>query len=208
MARAISVTQLYGKKRKVLKFDGKWREAIGEPELAGNWIVWGKSGHGKTSFVVQLTKYLSKWSRVLYNSLEEGDSLSLVASFRRQNMDEVKRRVIILDKEPIAELRSRLKKPKAPRIVVIDSAQYTFLTIPEYFDLKKEFPNILFIWISHEKAGEPKGLLAQNIWYDAMVKIRVHNYRANVHTSRYLEKQGTTIDVWAKKAAELHGEMF
>jgi hypothetical protein len=201
MARAISVNQLYSTKRKVLKFEGQWLASFGQPELKGSWIIYGLSRHGKTAFAVQVAKYLAKWTRVFYNSLEEGDSASLTAAFRRQQIEG--RRVIILNKEPISELKERLSKPKAPKAVIIDSAQYTFLKVPEYFALVKEFPNTLFVWVSHEKNKEPKGMLAQSIMYDANVKVRVHGHRAEV-ASRYLEEAGAHIDVWPEGAAKFY----
>jgi AAA+ ATPase superfamily predicted ATPase len=207
MGRAISVTELYSKKRNVLKFEGKWLESFGQPELKGSWIIYGPSRNGKTAFAVQVAKYLTKWSRVFYDSLEEGDSESLKAAFRRQQMEDVKRRVIILDKETIAELRERLSKKKAPKVVIVDSAQYTFIKLQEYFDLLKQFPNTLFVWVSHEKNKEPQGFLAQKILYDAMVKIRVVGYRAQI-ASRYIDGEGATMDVWSEGAEKFWSASF
>lgn len=206
MARGISVTQLYSKKRKVLPFDGKWEASFGRPEMKGSWIIYGPSRNGKTALGIQVAKYLCKWTRVLYDSLEEGDSESLKTAFRRERMEDVKRRVIVLDKEPIVELKERLRKKKAPGAVVVDSAQYTFMKVQEYFDLLKEFPNTLFVWISHEKSKEPQGMLAQKILYDAMIKVRVVGYRAEV-ASRYKDGDAVPFDVWPDGAAKYYADM-
>ena len=40
-------------------------------------VVWGKSGNGKTSFVLQLCKELTRYGKVAYDSLEEGSSLTM-----------------------------------------------------------------------------------------------------------------------------------
>jgi hypothetical protein len=207
MKRALSVSDLYNKRRNVLEFDGQWLAGIGRPELKGSWMICGPSRMGKTAFAIQCCKYLTKWTRVAYDSLEEGDSESLKAAFRRQRMEEVKRKVIILDKESIPELIERLEKKRSPGVIVIDSVQYAFIKLPDYYDLLKRFPNKLFIWISHEKNKEPQGFLAQKIWYDAMVKVRVSGYRAFI-ASRYLDGEGENIDVWKEGAARAHAEMF
>ena len=56
MARAISVNQLLAKKRNLMPFEGVWLDIIGRPELAGSWFIYGSSGNGKTTFVLQLCK--------------------------------------------------------------------------------------------------------------------------------------------------------
>ncbi len=56
MKRAISISELLTTNFKVLPFEGDWKASIGNPELAGSWIIWGKSGNGKTRFTLQLCK--------------------------------------------------------------------------------------------------------------------------------------------------------
>ena len=72
MKRALSVRDILDKKYNTFPFEGKWKEAFGTPERVGVWFIWGNSGNGKTSFVMQLCKELCKYDRVVYNSLEEG----------------------------------------------------------------------------------------------------------------------------------------
>ena len=69
---AKGVRELLSMKFDTLPFEGEWYDAFGTPESRGVWIVWGKSGSGKTSFVMKLCKELCKYGRVVYNSLEEG----------------------------------------------------------------------------------------------------------------------------------------
>ena len=61
-------------KKETLKLTGAWADAFGEPERIGVWFIWGNSGNGKSSFVMQLCKELAKFGRVAYDSLEEGAS--------------------------------------------------------------------------------------------------------------------------------------
>ena len=205
MARAISVTQLYAKKRKLFQFDGEFAENIGLPEQRGAWIIWAQSGSGKTTFTMQLCKYLSRFGRVAYNSMEEGDSESLKLACRRVGMEQVKGRFIILDNEPIAELKERLRKHKAPQIVVIDSIQYSQMSYKDYIALKEEFKNVLFLIISHAEGKEPEGKVAKKVRYDAAVKIFVEGYAAFT-VSRY--GGGKPYIIWKEGANKYHGADF
>lgn len=184
MARAISVAQLLETKRKVLEFDGEWLESIGKPEVKGSMLIWGDSSQGKTSFALQFAKQIAKFERVIYNSLEEGDSLSMAQAFRREKMIDVSRKIILLDKESISELTERLSKPKSANVVIIDSLQYSGLKYEEYKELVDKFRNKMFVFISHADGREPSGKIAQQIKYDAHIKVRVDAFTAYI-TSRY-----------------------
>jgi hypothetical protein len=202
MARAISVSQVLSKKRKLMEFEGAFYDSFGRPEMAGSWIVWGGSGSGKTTFVMLLCKYLTKFARVCYNSMEEGDSESIKLAFQRVGMEEVKRRLILLDNEPMHELKDRLRKHKAPGIVVIDSIQYSGMSYAEYKAMRDEFKSTLFIIISHAEGKEPSNKVAKAVRYDSFVKIRVEGYKAFT-TSRY--GGGEPFVIWKEGAEKYHG---
>lgn len=184
--RALSVSDMLNYSPEVLPFTGEWREAIGLPELKGAWIVFGDSGNGKTSFALKLGKYFAQiGKRVAYDSIEEGVSLSMREAYIRTGMSDVAGKFILLDKEPIAELRTRLEKRRSPDVIIIDSVQYTGLTTKEYKELVDDFPNKLFIFISHADGLKPKGALAQAIYYDAFVCLLIKGFKALVKKSRY-----------------------
>ena len=184
MARAASLDQVLRTRFKVLPFEGEWKDAIGCPELTGSWIVWGNSGNGKTRFALQLRKYLCQFGRVAYDSLEEGVSVSLVKAIKETHMMEVRRKFVVLDKEPIDQLTERLEKPKSPDIVCVDSLQYTGMSYEQYKALKERFPKKLFIWISHADGTLPEGRVAKKVRFDSNVKVFVQAYRAEP-VSRY-----------------------
>ncbi|MDD6079340.1 MAG: hypothetical protein PUC85_04085 [bacterium] len=184
MARAASLDQVLRTRFKVLPFEGEWKDAIGCPELTGSWIVWGNSGNGKTRFALQLCKYLCQFGRVAYDSLEEGVSVSLVKAIKETHMMEVRRKFVVLDKEPIDQLTERLEKPKSPDIVCVDSLQYTGMSYEQYKALKERFPKKLFIWISHADGTLPEGRVAKKVRFDSNVKVFVQAYRAEP-VSRY-----------------------
>lgn len=185
MSRAISNKNVLTARFEVADFEGEFLASFGRPELRGAWIVYGGSGCGKTTFVMQVCKYLTRFRRVAYNSLEQGLSLSLQKAWERVGMGEVGNRIILLNKESLKDLRVRLAKKKSPDIVVIDSVHYWFgFRMVDFVSLRNDFPDKLFIFVSHEKSGLPDGKLAQKIRYDSEIKIRVEGYKAFV-TTRY-----------------------
>lgn len=198
MAQAYSSAKIRSKRFRIADFDGAWRSSIGMPVLQGTWLIYGGSGSGKTSFCLQLAKYLSRFGRVLYDSLEQGLSPTMQSAWLAQGMEEAGRRVKLLDREGYDELFARLAKRQSPEIVIIDSINYLRgLRLSEYQLLTQRYRKKLFVVVAHEKGGEPKGALAQAIRYDADVKIRVEGYRAMV-TSRYAtaEVGGEDYIIW------------
>lgn len=204
LKRALTVKDIREYQPHVLDFEGQWLSAIGKPELTGSWIVWGNSANGKTRFALQLAKYMARFVRVAYNSLEEGLSLSMKTAIADVGMGdpETKRNFILLDKEPINELVVRLKRQRSPRVVIIDSLQYTGLTYAEYKRLRDTFRNKLFVFISHADGREPTGNVGRSVKYDAFVKIYVEGYKA-VPQSRF--GGGGEYVIWEKGAKQYWG---
>jgi hypothetical protein len=202
MKRAYSVKNVIDAKFKVLPFAGKWKDAIGCPEFCGTWIVFGDIKNGKTSFTMELTKYLTNWGRVLFNAVEEGLSLSIQEAYIRCNMGEVNGKFIMIANESVQELRERLLMHKSPQVVVIDTVQFWGIKYSEYKKLKAEFPNKLFIYVSHTEGKKPDGKVAQQIWRDANVAFRIEGFRA-FPVGRY--GGGEYIDISAEKANEYWG---
>lgn len=172
MKRALSVRDILDKRYRTFPFEGKWREAFGEPERVGVWFIWGNSGNGKSSFVMQLCKELCKYDRVIFDSLEEGSCLTVQNSLRLHGMAEVSRRLAFVQ-EDMEALKARLRQHKSPGIVVVDSFQYTRMTYRDYIALKETFPEKLFIFISHANGKNPRGDAAVGVMYDATLKIWV-----------------------------------
>lgn len=201
MKRAYNIHQIRQFRPTVLDFQGEWLASIGRPERTGTWIIWGKSANGKTRFALQLARYLCRFAVVAYDSLEEGLSLTMQDAISQVGFGagRERRNFRLLDKEPIEELALRLKKPKAPKIIIIDSLQYTGLTYSAYKQLRDSNPGKLFIFVSHGDGAEPKGGVANAVKYDANVKIRVEGYRA-MPQSRY--GGGQPYDVWPARSAE------
>ena len=59
---------------KTIEINEEWKPHLGEPQLGNShWLIFGDSGHGKTSYVLQIVKMLCQnCQRVHYNTAEEG----------------------------------------------------------------------------------------------------------------------------------------
>jgi len=200
--RAVSVSELLAARYKVMDFDDEFFESFGAPEMTGSWLIWGPPKNGKTRFVLQLCKYMTRFGRVAYNSLEEGASQSMKSAFIECGMEEVKNRIILLNNEPVSEMKERLRRHKSPDIVVIDSLQYTGMSYADYKSLKDEFRNKLFLIISHADGKEPASRVARSVRFDAFVAIRVEGFRA-FPFSRY--GGGKQFEIWPYGAQQYWG---
>lgn len=196
--RALSAREVLAQRKQTFPFEGEWRKAFAQPERSGVWFVWGNSGNGKSSFVMQLCRELAKYDRVLYNSLEEADSKTMQDSLRRHNMADVGRAFHLLAGESIPELSQRLLRRKSPNIIVIDSFQYTQMSYRDYIALKEAHRDKLFIFISHAKGKLPRGGAAESVMYDASLKIWVEGFRA-YSKGRFIGERGY-YTVWDEGA--------
>ena len=198
MARAYSVNEILSMKKNTLQFENKWSEAFNTPESVGVWFIWGGSGNGKTSFVMQLCKYLCDFGKVAYNSLEEGSSLTIQNAMRRFEMQDVNKRFVLLDCEPIEQLSERLSKKKSPDFVVIDSFQYAQMSYKNYLHFKEKHRNKLIIFVSHADGKQPSGRSAKSVMFDASLKIWVEGYTA-FSKGRFIGETGKYI-IWDEGA--------
>lgn len=175
---SIGVTEFMNRKFVTYDFEGRWAETFGQPERNFKMIVYGHSGNGKTDFCIKLAKYLAGFTKVYYNSFEEGISKTLQDTLVRNEMLEVKGKLIFGDKETVDEMIERLKKRNSPQVVFIDSLDYINLTKEQYKKLIKLFPRKAFVVISWERGGKPKSQYAKDIEYMCDVKVRVNGFIA------------------------------
>ena len=204
MGRALTVKEILNKKRQTFPFVGKWAEAFGQPERTGVWFIWGRSGNGKTSFVLQLIKELCKYDRVAFDSLEEGDSMSMRDKLIRHGLLEVGNRLHLLDAEPMDLLSERLSRRKSYNIVVIDSFQYTQMTYKDYIRMKECHKDKLLIFLSHAAGNNPRGSSAVGVMYDATLKIWVEGYKA-FSKGRFIGPTGE-FTIWEEGAEKYWGK--
>ena len=73
MSKTISIANIEAKRYSYIPFSEEFRQAFGNREKTGNWIVYGKAGHGKTRFMLELAKEFDRMGyKVLVASLEMG----------------------------------------------------------------------------------------------------------------------------------------
>lgn len=203
MARAFSAREAMSIKKRTLELQGAMYDAFGTPERSGVWFIWGNSGNGKTSFVMQLAKALTEHGRVAYDSLEEGTSLTMINTLRRYEMDKAGSRFQLLDCEPMDELGARIKRHKSPDFYIIDSFQYTQMTYREYIAFKEAHRGKLLIFVSHADGKNPAGTAAKKVMYDATLKIYVEGFKA-FSKGRFIGPTGE-FTIWQEGADRYWG---
>lgn len=204
MNKAISSTDLLSKKFKLFEFSAEMFDAFDQPERAGTWFIWGNSGNGKTSFILELAKELAKFDKVIYNSLEEGAAHTMQKAWKRHNMQECGRRIQLVS-ESADDLKNRLRKRQSRRIVIVDSWQYTQMSFAEYLEMKREFPNHLFVFTSQAEGKNPSGRTALRVMYDASLKIWIEGYKA-FSKGRYIGANGGVFTIWEDGAEQYWGK--
>ncbi len=191
------MTDICRKSYETLPFEGEWLEAFGCPERVGTWIVWGQSGSGKSSFAVQLCRELSRFGKVLYDSLEEGTSLTFRNKIEQlQDIDRGRFQVV---SEPMDALEVRLAKRRSADFVIIDSFQYTGLDYRSYLALKQTLASKLLILISHADGKRPSGRAAKSAMYDGSLKIWGEGDRAYSKGS-FIGENGGVYTIWDEGA--------
>ncbi len=162
-------------------FSKIWLDTLGEAEHGFNAIVFGESGSGKTTFVLNFCKELSSFGHVYYNSLEQGKSGSLKAATERVGLlsgdyDDK----ISFASDTFEDMFERIKTTRA-RFIVVDSINYMgkhgmtynqYQQLKEYCKRSKSKIKKSLILISHASAKQPKGNYAKQIRYDVDIKIQ------------------------------------
>lgn len=205
MGRVLSNSQLLAKKYQTAAFTGAWLESFGKPELRGVWFVWGVSGQGKTSFLLQLARYLvmEHHLRVAYISLEQGDCKSFQNQWARAGMADCGKQAQLWIDFSLEEIRAKIQgNGRAPHVVIIDSINYMpSLSLKEAQKLLRDNPNRLFILNGHAKGEDPKGEVGSMMRFHADVKVRVEGYKA-FFSSRFADAEhgNKPFVIWAEEA--------
>lgn len=198
--RALTVENILNASFDTIQFQGKFKDSFGQPSIRDDvWLIYGNSGNGKTRFALQLAKELCSHEKVLYISLEEGLAPSFKRAVKQIGMQEVGTQFQFLPRENYKGLTKRLKRRRQAGIIMIDSLQYFDINKKGYLKLRDEFPNKLFIFISHADGKRPAGRLADFVQYDAGVKIWIEGYKA-FPMSRYGGNEPYTI--WEEGASK------
>lgn len=176
--RAIGIKDFLARTFDIYPFQDEWKRSFAEPERNFRMIIYGHPGNGKTEFSIKLAKHMAQFTKVYYNSFEQGISKSLQDSLVRNKMEEVAGKIIFGDKETFQEMHNRLQRRNAPQVVFIDSRDYMNLTGHQYKELIEANPRKAFVIICWESGGRPKGEHAKAIEYMCDIKVHVRNFKA------------------------------
>lgn len=204
--RATSIYNFLNMKFERIEFEGAWRDAFDQPEKGGIWYVGGRPTNGKTSFVVQLIKALAELGlRIRFYNFEEQASISMQETIQRVNLGEVAHKIQIISyMMSYEEIREELETTRT-QVAVIDTIQKSGITKSQVEDLRRDFPNMLIVFVSHvQPNGLPEKAPANQAYREASLKIFVDRFRA-ISQGRYFGELGY-YDVWPEKAAKEWGE--
>jgi len=183
--RAYSYKDIARKQFSMLPISGLWKEHQGELERSGSILIYGGSGHGKTTYALQFMKSLCKLEKVHYNTVEEGMKASFKRNLKLNGLQFISNQYTF-QSEYYEDTVARLQRKRQPKIVFIDSVQYFFRgkKREDYFKLLELFPDTLFVFISHLQKGGPKGAIAEDIQYDSQNVVRVQDFKAFIEKTR------------------------
>lgn len=203
--RALSAKDVIDKKRIIYEFEGRFKNSFGCPEKNAIWLIFGKSGNGKTHFTLNLCKYLAEnFGRVDYNSLEEGDKHSFATALMHVDMYHTER-FKLLDRMPIWDFVGRLQKRKSADFAVVDSIQYSGISYMEHASIKARLKRKSIIYISHANGNNPDGKTADKVRYDADIKVHIIGFVGKV-ISRYGGQEPFII--WEEGAKKYWGKKY
>ena len=200
MPRTLGVHYIMNKVYKSLQLQGCWLDTFGAISDPFTMLVYGHPKNGNTTFMMMFAKYLTRFGKVFYNSIEEGDSKTIQDALIRCRMDELEEGKFMLgDRYFYTDLMEKLAKPNSGRFVFIDSRDFINLTCQQFKKLKATFKHKSFIIICWETAGKPSGKFAKDIEFIVDVVVHVSNFKAHPR-SRFGGNQDFII--WDRKPAK------
>lgn len=195
MKRSFSPKEVAAKKWVTLPWGERWSAPFDFPADNACWFVSGAPASGKSSFVMQLSKEFCKYGAVVYLSYEEGVNQSFQRRMEYLGMNEVQGRFRVAVGDTYDEAVERLRKPKSPKFVIVDSFQRSGWTYEQCEALVARFPRKCFVFVSMEWKGQPMGKAAGRLRYLADMKVRVVGYKAYCQ-GRSVGEPGSYYAVW------------
>lgn len=185
--------------------DSTFYQAYGRPQNRGVWFIWGGSGSGKSTKVMQIAKELAQRYKTLYVSQEEElDDTDFIDRIKLLRMHDVKKN-FFAQQFTLEELDTYLEKKDSPHVAILDSAPYIFRGWDDYYKFKKKWASRkLIIIIGHAEGKNPSTELQKKIMYDAKMKIYISGYLA-VCKGRTIGPNGGRYIIWQDGYDKLHG---
>lgn len=183
MSKAISIANIEARRYSYIPFSDEFRQAFGNREKTGNWIVYGKAGQGKTRFVLELAKEFDRMGyKVLMASLEMGFCADFQKDLKESGIRSKTQKMVFVDSLTVKELDDMLGKQRSPDVVIVDSIQYFAnqydATAEQIVSLRKKYRSKIFVYVSHVEGREVEGKTAYQVKRDSFVRIQVEGFRA------------------------------
>lgn len=206
--KALTVANVVNQKVTLIDFseiNNKLYQAVGNPQDKGVWFVWGGSGSGKSSLLLDITKAFCQDLKAIHNELEEDlDDIDFINRFQRAKMQDVAHNLLTSSFNH-DEMCNYLDKRDSPKVVIINSATYFFESIQQYFEFVNKYKRRKIIIISGMAKGKnPYSELEMKIMYDANKKIFVDGYLAACK-GRTIGPNGGTYIIWDEGYEKLRG---
>lgn len=179
-----SIKNIEDRQYDFIPFTSRFYDLFGQTEATGNWIVYGKSGQGKSSFCLQLAKELDELGKkVLFASLEMGDSYDFQQALAKAGIRSGCSNILFTDECHPDDLRVYLSKQRSADVVIVDSLQY-FIDLykvrgADFINLRNQFRKKIFIYISHMKGNDVDGDTAYDLKKDAFKRIHIEHFKAS-----------------------------
>lgn len=208
LKKALTVANVINQKVTLIDFseiDNELYQAFGNPQDKGVWFIWGGSGSGKSSLLLNLTKAFGKDNKCIHNELEEDlDDVDFINRIERAQMQDVKANFLTANYN-YQHLCEYLDKRDSPKVVIINSATYFFESLQQYYEFTKKYKRKKIIIISGMAKGKnPYSELETKIMYDANKKIFVDGYLATCK-GRTIGPNGGIYIIWQEGYEKLRG---
>ncbi|MDN3673109.1 hypothetical protein QWY99_08620 [Flavobacterium branchiarum] len=203
--KALTVANILSQKIKRVLFKESFFEAFRCPQNKGVWFVWGSSGSGKSTFLMQLAKEFARCGlNVFYNLLEEEtDDSDFIERTELVGMGDVKDKYLA-GSYNYDQLCEYLDRRGSQEVVVIDSGTYFFKSFDQYLDFKKKYKNKIIIISGHAQGSNPRSELEKSIMFDAKQKVFVSGYLAACK-GRTIGPNGGLFIIWNEGYEKLRG---
>jgi hypothetical protein len=135
-------------------------------------LVRGRAKHGKTSYVLRLSKaYATHVGKVNYNSTEQGKTSGFKKTFIREGMQSVAGKFMLCspDQKNFDVWFKKLQGKNQGKVIVLDSLDYQQTTFEQFKQLNDRFPTktiILVCWHDNKVSKKLEYMM------DAIVEVK------------------------------------
>ena len=186
-------------------FSERFHDLLGDRVVGATWIIYGKSGQGKTRFALELAREFERQGKsVLFASLEMGISKIFLDEIKEAGILPGNSAMKLCEAIKLDELKTLLKKQRSPSVVIVDSIQYwdaeENLEFSELLRLFKRCSKTTFVFLSHVEGKEVEGKLAYQIKRECDTRILIEGFKAILTGRGKGGKTGEYV-IWEEGAA-------